>query len=150
MAGDILSICLAFNVPSMHNHFSCQVWAQILHDSLHGRGECSNAAKKSETKTLQIWIKTYAVFSWWSCLLWVIHRCGVTGEKPRLSQRQSFIQETSLSLLQCRLHTELQGLFQQQGDTACIWIHYAEQDSGIHLIGTKKKNFIWNYKVFAF
>lgn len=109
MAGDTLSICLAFNSPSMHNHSSCQVCRQIQYDSLHGREECSKAVKKLETKTLQIWIKMYIIFFWWPCLLWVIHRCGVTGEKPRLSQRQSFIQETSLSLLQCRLHTELQG-----------------------------------------
>jgi len=109
MAGDILSICLAFNFLSMHNHFSCQVCVQIPYDSLHAREECSKAVKRLETKALQIWIKMYTIFFWWPCLLWVIHRCGVTGEKPRLSQRQSFIQETSLSLLQCRLHTELQG-----------------------------------------
>lgn len=50
MAGDIPSICLAFNSPSMHKHFSCQVWVQILHDSLHGRGECSKAVKKIRNK----------------------------------------------------------------------------------------------------
>lgn len=105
MTRDILSICLVFNFLSTHKHFSCQVHTQILYDSLHRREECSEAVEKLETKTLQIWIKMYTIFFWWLCFLWVIHRCGVAGWKPRLSQRQSFIQETSSSLLQCRLHT---------------------------------------------
>lgn len=62
MTRDILSICLVFNFLSTHKHFSCQVHTQILYDSLHRREECSEAVKKLETKTLQIWIKMYTIF----------------------------------------------------------------------------------------
>lgn len=98
MTRDTLSICLVFHFLSMHNHFSCQVCTQILYDSLHTREECSKAVKKLETKTLQIWIKMYTIFFWWLRSLWVTHRCGATGWKPRLSKRQRFTQETSLRL----------------------------------------------------
>lgn len=79
----------------------------------------------------------YKIFFGWLCLLWVIHRCGFTGEKPRLSQRQSFIQETTLSLLQGRLHTELQG---KKWGTASITNHYAQPDFPNIWTRTKQTN----------
>lgn len=93
----------------------------------------------------------YTIFFWWSCLLWVIHRCGVKGEKPRWSQRQSFIQETSLSLLQCRLNTELQAFSNSKETLPVSGSIMLNKILEYNWQGQKKKpTSIWNYKVSCF
>lgn len=92
----------------------------------------------------------YTIFFWWSCLLWVIHRCGVKGEKPRWSQRQSFIQETSLSLLQCRLNTELQAFSNSKETLPVSGSIMLNKTLEYNWQGQKNPNIIWNYKVSCF